>query len=141
MLLISPQNRNFLSFSSKISRFFHDFSQETVGKGFSQRVFLRNSSKKPISFWNDLNLQLNSSKNSQVFTSVIEIPFDNLAKMELCKEEAHHPLKQDTRKSKYSENERELRYYARFPLFNYGFFPQTWENSLKKHQASGLYVN
>jgi len=32
-----------------------------------------------------------------------------------------------------------LRYYAQFPLFNYGFIPQTWEQNLTK-DALGLYV-
>jgi hypothetical protein len=32
---------------------------------------------------------------------------------------------QDTKKNVFSK-ELELRYYAQFPLFNYGFIPQTW---------------
>ncbi len=115
-----------------------NYSIETIGEGFSKRIFLQNDKKQRISFWNDLSLK--SSKNSSIFQCVIEIPFDNLAKMELCKNEPHHPLWQDVRKSKYNQGEEELRYYALFPLFNYGFFPQTWENSMQKHSSSGLFV-
>ena len=115
-----------------------NYSIETIGEGFSKRIFLQNDKKQRISFWNDLSLK--TSKNPSIFQCVIEIPFDNLAKMELCKNEPHHPLWQDVRKSKYNQGEQELRYYALFPLFNYGFFPQTWENSLVKHSASGLFV-
>jgi inorganic pyrophosphatase len=32
---------------------------------------------------------------------------------------------QDTRKNVFT-NELELRFYSQFPLFNYGFIPQTW---------------
>ena len=36
---------------------------------------------------------------------------------------------QDTRKNLFTK-ELELRYYAQFPLFNYGFVPQTWEQNV-----------
>ena len=114
-----------------------EYSTEILGEGFSKRIFLLNDKKQRISFWNDLSLQ--TKNKSDLFQSVIEIPFDNLAKMELCKTENDHPLWQDVRKSKYNPGEEELRYYALFPLFNYGYFPQTWENSLIKY-CSGLYV-
>jgi len=42
--------------------------------------------------------------------------------MELATDEPNNPIKQDTRKNKIT-GEKELRYYARFPLFNYGFLP------------------
>ena len=37
---------------------------------------------------------------------------------------------QDTKNNIFT-NELELRYYAQFPLFNYGFIPQTWEQNIK----------
>lgn len=46
---------------------------------------------------------------------------------------------QDTRKNLFTKQE-ELRYYAQFPLFNYGFIPQTWEQNIVK-DSLGLYVN
>lgn len=61
--------------------------------------------------------------------------------MEMCKTEAFHPILQDTRKNKVDKTKTELRYYAQFPLFNYGFFPQTWENSLiPQKEIENLYV-
>lgn len=37
---------------------------------------------------------------------------------------------QDTRKNIYT-GQKQLRYYAQFPLFNYGFIPQTWEQDIQ----------
>ena len=44
---------------------------------------------------------------------------------------------QDTKKNVFSK-ELELRYYAQFPLFNYGFIPRTWEQNLTKDEL-GLF--
>lgn len=48
--------------------------------------------------------------------------------MEVATEEAWNPIKQDTNTHKWN-NKEQLRCYGRFPLFNYGMLPQTWENS------------
>jgi inorganic pyrophosphatase len=72
---------------------------------------------------------------SNDFNSVytyIEIPRSRLAKFELSKKDAFHPIMQDTRKNKFDKSRTELRYYAQFPLFNYGLLPQTWENDIEK---------
>lgn len=45
---------------------------------------------------------------------------------------------QDTRKNIFSK-QLELRFYNQFPLFNYGFIPQTWEQSIEK-DSLGLLV-
>ncbi len=45
----------------------------------------------------------------------------------MSKEIEGNPIVQDTRKSRYT-GQKELRFYAMFPYFNYGFFPQTWES-------------
>jgi inorganic pyrophosphatase len=45
---------------------------------------------------------------------------------------------QDTKKNLFTKKE-ELRFYAQFPLFNYGYIPQTWEQNITKN-ALGLYV-
>ena len=44
---------------------------------------------------------------------------------------------QDTKKNVFTK-ELELRHYAQFPLFNYGFIPRTWEQTLYKDH-NGLY--
>lgn len=51
--------------------------------------------------------------------------------MEVATDEEWNPIKQDTNIHKWSKKE-QLRCYGRFPLFNYGMLPQTWENSLIK---------
>jgi hypothetical protein len=134
--VFSAKHSKFLSF--KIRKL---YSIETIGQGFSKRYYLLNDKKQRISFWNDIEYNPDHQKNlSDLFQCVIEIPFDNIAKMELCKTEDHHPLWQDVRKSKLTAGEKELRYYPLFPLFNYGYFPQTWENSLSKDPRTQLYV-
>ncbi len=45
---------------------------------------------------------------------------------------------QDTKKNVFTKA-LELRYYAQFPLFNYGFIPQTWQQNLTKDEL-GLFV-
>jgi len=52
--------------------------------------------------------------------------------MELATDEEFNPIKQDLKKSWFS-GEKELRYYAKFPYFNYGFIPWTWEDSSIKN--------
>ncbi len=50
----------------------------------------------------------------------------------------NHPFMQDTKKNVFTKQE-ELRYYAQFPLFNYGFIPRTWEQTLVKDD-NGYFV-
>jgi len=110
------------------------YSTLDIGLGFTRKIYLLDSAKNKISFWNSIPLKPeDSSYDSDVFNAVIEIPKWNIAKMELNKEEKLHPITQDTRKNKFDKSKTELRYYAQFPLFNYGFFPQTWENSILTH--------
>jgi inorganic pyrophosphatase len=45
---------------------------------------------------------------------------------------------QDTKKNIFTKK-LELRYYAHFPLFNYGFLPRTWEQNLVKEKL-GYFV-
>ncbi|KAL4480042.1 hypothetical protein ABPG74_020558 [Tetrahymena malaccensis] len=122
--------RNFLKFF---------YSTVEQGANFEKRIFLLNKEGKKISFWNDIPLKESSFQKDE-FNICIEIPQHRIAKLELTKEEEFHPIKQDTRKNKFNKSETELRYYAQFPLFNYGFFPQTWESSLEK-TPEGFLVN
>lgn len=69
---------------------------------------------------------------------VTEIPRHSLAKMEVIKEMKYHPIMQDTRNNKYT-NEKELRYYAQFMNASYGFLPQTWEQNILEDE-NGLKV-
>ena len=55
--------------------------------------------------------------------------------MEVATSEEFNPIKQDTNKSRHT-GEKQLRYYAKFPLFNYGMLPQTWENNLHEDPST-----
>eukprot|EP01033_Poteriospumella_lacustris_P002066 gene2066-1505_t len=74
---------------------------------------------KTISLWHDISLKA-SEKN--LYNLVVEIPMYSTAKLEMMKSERHNPIMQDTKNDK-------PRYYTYgVPFFNYGFFPQTWED-------------
>lgn len=87
------------------------------------RIFYQQEGK-PISPFHDIPLY--SDPSLQYVNMVVEIPRWTNAKMEICKEEALNPIKQDVKKGK-------LRYVNNvFPyhgyIWNYGAIPQTWED-------------
>lgn len=100
-----------------------------IGAGKERKMFLLDKSGNKISFWNDVALKPPVSP-SDVFNAVIEIPRYTIAKLELARDVRHHPLMHDLIKNKFNPAVTELRNYAQFGFFNYGFFPQTWENIL-----------
>jgi len=117
------------------------YSTQVVGKEFEKRVFLLNDQGNRISPWNDIPLKPEVAP-ANIFNAVIEIPRYTLAKMEINKKEQYHPIMQDTRKNKFDPTKRELRFYAQFGTFNYGCFPQTWENPLVPNkEVDNLLVN
>ena len=80
-------------------------------------------SLRPISPWHDIPLnRLGTGEQGQLFNFVCEIPKWTRAKFECATGELYNPIKQDTQHGK-------LRYYKHGDMmFNYGFFPQTWED-------------
>uniref|UniRef100_U5ES97 Inorganic pyrophosphatase n=1 Tax=Corethrella appendiculata TaxID=1370023 RepID=U5ES97_9DIPT len=95
-----------------------------VKNSLDYRVFFKNNAGVPISPLHDIPLHANEAKN--VYNMVVEIPRWTNAKMEISLGEGLNPIKQDVKKGK-------LRYVANcFPhhgyIWNYGAFPQTWEN-------------
>ncbi|KAF9892897.1 Inorganic pyrophosphatase [Aspergillus nanangensis] len=83
----------------------------------------------PVSPFHDIPLYANEQKT--VLNMVVEIPRWTNAKQEISKEEFLNPIKQDVKKGK-------LRYVRNcFPhkgyLWNYGAFPQTWEDPNVAH--------
>ncbi|KAI9023060.1 inorganic pyrophosphatase [Phycomyces nitens] len=83
----------------------------------------------PVSPFHDIPLFANPEKT--ILNMVVEIPRWSNAKLEICKEEAFNPIVQDTKKGK-------LRFVRNcFPhkgyIWNYGAFPQTWEDPSHKH--------
>ncbi|KAI8066845.1 inorganic pyrophosphatase [Gongronella butleri] len=78
----------------------------------------------PASPFHDIPLFANEEKT--VLNMVVEIPRWTNAKLEISKDDAFNPIKQDTKKGK-------LRFVRNcFPhkgyIWNYGAFPQTWED-------------
>lgn len=110
------------------------YSTLDTGKAFERRIYLLNENKQKISFWNDVPLKTKGEEDLTVFNAGIEIPRYSLGKFELSKTEPFHPIVQDIRKNKKNRDKTELRYYAQYGFFNYGFFPQTWENKFKSHK-------
>ncbi|KAK4251858.1 inorganic pyrophosphatase [Corynascus novoguineensis] len=83
----------------------------------------------PISPFHDIPLFANQEQT--ILNMVVEIPRWTNAKLEISKDELLNPIKQDTKKGK-------LRYVRNcFPhkgyLWNYGAFPQTWEDPNAVH--------
>jgi inorganic pyrophosphatase len=82
---------------------------------------------KPISPWHDISLQAGPN----LFHYVNEIPKGARAKMEISTTEPFSPIKQDVKKGK-------LRFFGYGDIpFNYGAFPQTWEDPSTPHALTG----
>jgi inorganic pyrophosphatase len=71
-----------------------------------------------IPFWVD--------KEKGIANMVVEIPRGQQAKLEISRDQPFNPIKQDVKNGK-------LRVVALKYPFNYGAFPQTWENPTSKH--------
>ncbi|XP_053668756.1 inorganic pyrophosphatase [Anopheles marshallii] len=88
------------------------------------RVYFKNENGQSISPLHDIPLYANDEQT--VYNMVVEVPRWTNAKMEISLGEGLNPIKQDVKKGK-------LRFVANcFPhhgyIWNYGAFPQTWEN-------------
>lgn len=82
------------------------------------RVFFNRDNKK-ISPWHDIPLKAEGAIDT--FNFISEIPKNSKAKMEVMTTEEHNPIAQDIKKGK-------LRNYHGPIYWNYGCFPQTWED-------------
>ncbi|KAI4127791.1 MAG: hypothetical protein LQ347_004455 [Umbilicaria vellea] len=92
------------------------------------RIFIEKDGV-PLSPFHDIPLYANEQQT--VLNMIVEIPRWTNAKMEISKEEILNPIKQDVKKGK-------LRFVRNcFPhkgyLWNYGAFPQTWEDPNQIH--------
>ncbi|KAJ1890328.1 Inorganic pyrophosphatase [Kickxella alabastrina] len=101
------------------------FTTRVVGQPdtLEYRVFIEKDGK-PVSPFHDIPLFADEA--NRIFNMVVEIPRWTNAKMEISKEDALNPIKQDIKKGK-------LRYVRNaFPhhgyIWNYGALPQTWED-------------
>jgi len=86
------------------------------------RVFQTFEGKKQ-SLWHDVPLVAGKSETGDyVFNYISEITRGESWKLEMCKDEEYNPIKHDIQNG-------ELRKVNYHPFtFNYGYFPQTWEN-------------
>ncbi|TGZ81884.1 pyrophosphatase-domain-containing protein [Ascodesmis nigricans] len=87
------------------------------------RIYIEKDGQ-PISPWHDIPLYANEQKT--LYNMIVEVPRWTNGKLEISKEELLNPIKQDIKKGK-------LRFVRNcFPhkgyLWNYGAFPQTWED-------------
>jgi len=90
--------------------------------------FLSPASRAKLSPWHDVPL------NTEVPTEkwmVTEIPRLTKAKMEIATKEEHNPIAQDVKDGK-------LRDYHGPIYWNYGCFPQTWEDPSVEHPELGV---
>ncbi|KAI9806831.1 MAG: Inorganic pyrophosphatase [Piccolia ochrophora] len=101
------------------------FSVRRVGapNTLDYRVYIENNGV-PVSTFHDIPLFANEQQT--ILNMIVEIPRWTNGKLEISKEEKLNPIKQDVKKGK-------LRFVRNcFPhhgyLWNYGAFPQTWED-------------
>jgi inorganic pyrophosphatase len=92
------------------------------------RVYIEQNGQIVSSFH---DIPLFADRNNGIFNMIVEVPRWTNAKMEISKEEAFNPIKQDIKKGR-------LRYVRNcFPhhgyIWNYGAFPQTWEDPAHQH--------
>jgi len=88
------------------------------------KMFFEDLHGSKMSPWHDIPLF--PPRAPGLLNFVVEIPRGTRAKLECGVKETGNPIIQDTKKGK-------LRYYGIDPVFNYGFFPQTWEDPNVKH--------
>jgi len=84
------------------------------------RVFLLRDGK-PVSPFHDIPLWVDRKKG--IANMIVEIPKGTHPKLEISKSDPLNPIKQDVKNGK-------LRFVHDPYPFNYGAFPQTWENPL-----------
>lgn len=105
----------------------------TFGRPDYKLVF-QDEKGKLISPWHDIPLQEKRAVGKNEFNFVVEIPKGVAHKMEVNKEERHNPIMQDTTHG----GTRGRNYLYGVPFFNYGLFPQTWEDpSVKDAKGNG----
>jgi len=102
------------------ARLFSSYSTKVVGEVGSPeyRLKFQDASGKDISPWHDVPLE---TGEPGVFNCIIEIPKMTKPKMEVATKEGSNPIAQDIKKGK-------LRDYHGPIFWNYGMFPQTWED-------------
>ena len=101
---------------------------EVIGEAGTEsfRLFFKQNSG-IISPWHDIPL-----KDGDNYNMIVEIPKMTKAKMEVATKEENNPIAQDTKNGK-------LRDYHGPIFWNYGLFPQTWEDPNQMHPELGFF--
>jgi len=102
-----------------------DLCTRHVGEAFTNtyRLKFQDTSGTMISPWHDIPL---ATTEVGVFRMLVEIPKMTKSKFEVSTKEEGNPIAQDVKKGKLRE------YHG--PIFwNYGMFPQTWEDPEHEH--------
>jgi 3'-phosphoadenosine 5'-phosphosulfate synthase len=107
------------------------FSSEGTFGRTDYKLHFKNDKGEKISPWHDI--PLHATANSS-YNFIVEIPKGIAHKMEVNKEERYNPIMQDTTHN----GTRGRDYLYGVPFFNYGLFPQTWEDpSVKDESGNG----
>lgn len=102
----------------------------------SYRLFLADD-QGLVSPFHDIPLVASEQNGEKVFNMLVEIPKGTNAKMEITLDEKWNPIKQDTKKGKLRFVDDVLPWKGY--LWNYGAFPQTWEDPTHKHPETGCF--
>jgi len=96
-------------------------------------VFFFTEKGQKISPWHDIPLVAGKSEtNDVIYNYINEISRGKVEKMEIDKKETWNPIKQDIKKGVL----RKINYHPY--LWNYGAFPQTWEDPTVASPETGL---
>lgn len=113
-----------------------EYASANVGRKFTKEYknFCVENASKIVSYFHDVPLGLDLERKTA--TMVVEIPRWSNAKFEISTSVPGNPIMQDVKKDKvrFVKN---LFPYKGF-LFNYGAFPQTWEDPTIMHDVAGL---
>lgn len=108
-----------------------NLQEEGQADTLDYRIHAKHGDKnKTISLWHDISLSHidpDSGEKTEYFNFVCEIPKFTRKKYEIATDEEFTPIKQDEKKGK-------LREFKKGDIFfNYGCFPQTWEDPTYVH--------
>eukprot|EP00184_Porphyridium_aerugineum_P001697 CAMPEP_0184696008 /NCGR_PEP_ID=MMETSP0313-20130426/3443_1 /TAXON_ID=2792 /ORGANISM="Porphyridium aerugineum, Strain SAG 1380-2" /LENGTH=710 /DNA_ID=CAMNT_0027154555 /DNA_START=88 /DNA_END=2220 /DNA_ORIENTATION=- len=121
---------------AKTSEFTYVNEYETVDAGKvddSVRLFMKKKNFGPVNPLHDIPLFVDKEKG--IYNMVVEIPRWTNAKLELKTKDQLSPIVQDEKKGKkrFVHNVYPYKGY----IWNYGCFPQTWEDPTQVHMETG----
>ena len=104
-----------------------------VGQGDQSKLYFHKKGHGPINPLHDIPLYADKKKG--IYNMVVEIPRWTNAKLELKTKDPLAPIVQDEKKGKkrYVHNVYPYKGY----IWNYGCFPQTWEDPTQVHMETG----